>query len=238
MLAGNTTIRITGHILRIALLDADMYQHVSEPELLIDALRQAGERIDLFTFLQPLPAAEPKYPYPMEWDNLAVLELSSFDQWWKSIGCKTRNKARLAEKKRVSLREVPFDDALVRGIWEIYNEVPVRQGRPFPHFGKSRETIYEEQATYLNSSIYIGAFLNEELIGFIRLVQDDARVQAGVMNIVSKVSHKDKSPTNALLAQAVRTCVERGIHYIVYERFAYGNRQHDTVSDFKERNGF
>ena len=238
MYVGKREIKITGRMLRIARLDAEMYQFLSEPEPVIEALHDCRQRVDLFTFLQELPRVEPKFDYPMEWDNLAVLPLSTFEEWWKSVGCKTRNKARLAEKKGVSVREVPFDEALAHGIWEIYGEVPVRQGRPFPHFGKSVETIYTEEATYLQSSVFIGAFLNEELIGFIKLVHDDARVQAGVMNIVSKVSHKDKSPTNALLAQAVRSCVERGVRYMVYGKFAYGNRERDTVSDFKERNGF
>jgi len=54
-----------------------------------------------------------------------------------------------AEKKGVVVREVPFDDALARGIWEIYNECPVRQGRLFPHYGKSFETVRNMSATYL-----------------------------------------------------------------------------------------
>ena len=165
-------------MLRIARLDAEMFEFLSEPEPLIEQLHDCGRRVDLFTFLQALPAAEPKYGYPMEWDNLAVLPLSTFEDWWQLVGCKTRNKARLAEKKGVSVREIPFDEALARGIWEIYGEVPVRQGRPFAHFGKSLETVYAEEATYLQSSVFIGAFLKEELIGFIKLVQDNAGGQA------------------------------------------------------------
>jgi len=69
----------------------------------------------------------PKYAYPMEWDNLAVPPVSTFEQWWMhQIGFKARNKAKQAERKGIVLREVPFDDALVRGIWEICNECPVR----------------------------------------------------------------------------------------------------------------
>ena len=58
------------------------------------------------------------------------------------------------------------------------------------------------------------------------------------MHIVSLISQRDKAPTNALLARAVRSCAERQIKYLVYSNFAYGKKQHDSLSDFKERNGF
>ena len=133
---------------------------------------------------------------------------------------------------------MPFDDALVQGIWEIYNESPVRQGRPFPHYGKDIDTVRKEEATFLDSSIFIGAFLGNKLIGFVKLVYDETRTQAGAMNILSMLQHRDKAPTNALIAQAVRCCGDRGIRYLVYSQFAYGNKQRSSISDFKERNGF
>jgi hypothetical protein len=94
------------------------------------------------------------------------------------------------------------------------------------------------EATFLDSSIFLGAFLNDSLIGFIKLVHDDTRTQAGLMNIVSMVRHRDKAPTNALIAQAVRCCADQGISYLVYARFAYGKKQRSSLTDFKERNGF
>ncbi len=239
MLVLNKEIKIAGCAVRVARLDADKYQFLSDPEPMIEGLRKSGHRIDLFTFMQGLPETRPKYGYPMEWDNLAALPISSFENWWnKQIGFKARNKAKQAEKKGVVIREVPFDRKLARGIWEIYNEVPVRQGRRFPHYGKDLDTVYREEATYLDSSTFIGAFHGEELIGFIKLVADETRAQAGLMNIVSKIRHREKAPTNALVAQAVRSCAEREISYLVYSNFAYGKKQRDSVSDFKERNGF
>ena len=175
----------------------------------------------------------------MEWDNLAVLPVSTFENWWnKQIRSMTRNRAKQAEKKGVVIREVRFDEQLVRGIWEIYNECPIRQGRRFRHYGKDQETVYQEAATYLDDSTFIGAYLGEELIGFIKMVADEGRVQAGLMNILSKMQHKDKAPTNALLAQAVRSCANQGIAYLVYNNYSYGSKQHDGLSEFKERNGF
>ena len=115
-------IKVHGKLIRIARIQGDKYKFLEDPEPLIEGLRKCGERIDLFTFIQRLPESEPKYRYPMEWDNFAALPISTFDHWWtKQIGFKARNKAKQAEKKGVVLREVPFDDALIKGIWEVYN---------------------------------------------------------------------------------------------------------------------
>src|SRR3984885_5568856 len=233
-------IRVSGRFLRTARLDADRYQFIEgDPESVLDELRKSDGRIDLFTFLQRLPDAAPKFSYPMKWDNFAAITIPSFDDWWmKQLGFKARNKAKQAEKKGVTIREVPFDDDLVRGIWEIYNECPVRQGGRFPHYGKSLSTVYGGEATFLGNSPFIGAFFEGKLIGFIKLVADETRTQANLMNIVSMIKCRDKAPTNALLAQAVRTCAEQGIRHLVYSNFAYRKRLRDTLSDFKESNGF
>jgi hypothetical protein len=232
-------VKIEGRLCRIAHLDADGYKFLDDPEAALRELRKPGMRIDLFTFMQKLPETTPKYTYPMEWDNMAVLKLSTFEHWWtKQIPHSTRNKAKQAEKKRVVIREVPFDDTLARGIWEIYNECPVRQERRFPHYGKSLETVHEMSATYLDSSIFIGAYLDDKLIGFIKLTVDDTGTQARMMHIISMIRHRDKAPTNALVAQAVRSCADRHISYLVCGKFAYGKKARSSLSDFKRRNAF
>jgi len=232
-------IKIQGRMIRIARLDADRYKFLDNPEVVLGGLRKSETRVDLFTFMQRLPETSPKYAYPMEMDNLAVLEVSTFDHWWKhQIRSYPRNRARQAEKRGVTIREIPFDDVLVRGIWEVYNETPVRQGRPFPHYGKHIDTVYKEEATFLDTSIFIGAFLSGKLIGFIKLVHDETRIQANLMNIVAMIQHRDKAPTNALIAHAVRACAERRIPYLVYQSFSYGRRRGDSLSHFKEVNGF
>ena len=58
------------------------------------------------------------------------------------------------------------------------------------------------------------------------------------MQILSMITHRDKAPTNALIAQGVRSCAERGIPYLVYGNFSYGRKQRDSLSDFKQYNGF
>lgn len=232
-------IRVQGRLIRVARLDADKYLFLDDPEPMLEELRRSGTRIDLFTFIQRLPETTPKYPYSFEWDNFAALPISTFDHWWThQIRSYPRNRARQAEKKGVTIKEVPFDDALVRGIWQVYNETPVRQGKPFTHYGEDIETVYREEATYLDYSIFIGAFLSGQMIGFVKLVHDETRTQANLMNIVSMAGHSDKAPTNALIAHAVRSCAQRGIKYLVYQNFSYGDKQSDGLSHFKEVNGF
>ena len=239
LILDNRKLVVGGQLCRIAHLDAEDYKFPADPEAVVAALRDSKARVDIFTFLQKLPETSPKYPYPVEMDNMAVLPVTTFDNWWtQQIGFKARNKAKQAGKKGISVRETPFNDELARGIWEIYNECPVRQERRFPHFGKSLEAVRAMSATYLDSSVFIGAFDGEKLIGFIKLTMDDSGTQAGIMHIVSMLQHRDKAPTNALVAQAVRSCADRGVSYLVYSKFAYGKKLTSSLSEFKERNAF
>src|SRR2546428_12742632 len=239
MKVGGKGIRVEGRFIRIARLEAEGFEFVGDPDAALKALRESGVRVDLFTFTQSLPNTSPKYGYPIEWHNVAALPVSTFDHWWKhQINDKTRNMVRRAEKKGVTVREVPFDDALVEGISAIYNESPIRQGKPFWHYGKDLETVRRENGTFLDRSVFIGAFLGESLIGFAKLVSDEVRGQVGLMQIISMIQHRDKASANALIAQAVRSCAERRIPYLVYAKFSYGKKQRDSLSDFKRYNGF
>lgn len=232
-------IRVDGHLLRVARLEADKYHFLDNPQRIVARLNQCGTRIDLFTFLQRLPDVSVRYSYPMEYDNLAVLPVSTYNHWWgKQIDNKTRNMIRKATKSGVELREVPFDNVLARGIWEIYNECPVRQGKAFRHYGKEFEAVRREMGTFLDTSFFIGAFLGDRLLGFAKLTHDETRTQAGLMSIVAMMRERDKAPTNGLIAHAVRSCAERGIAYLVYGNFTYGKKENDSVSHFKKNNGF
>ena len=232
-------LMVTGSLPRIAHIDGEKYTFPDFPEMMIQELRSCGTRVDIFTFLQKLSETSPQYPYPMRWDNLAALEVSSFDDWWtRQIGFKARNKAKQAERKGVTFREVPFGNSLLQGICKIYNECPIRQGRPFPHYGMDLAKAREYAGTFLDRSAYIGAYLGDEMIGFIKLTTDSSRTQADLVHILSMVEQRDKAPTNALIAQAVRYCAKQGIRYLVYDNFSYGNKQRDSLSEFKERNGF
>lgn len=237
MIVCGKRIRIDGRMIRTARVSAEGYEFIDSPDDAVASLGNCGTRIDLFTFTQRLSDTVRKGGYAMELDNLAVLPISTYDNWWQEIGPKTRNKARLGAKKGVIVREAPFDDVFADGVWRIYNECRVRQGRPFPHYNKDLDTVRKMTSEFLDRSIFIGAFLGEALIGFIKLTMDESRSQAGIMYILSMVEHRDKSPTNALLAQAVRSCAERGVANCVYSKFSFGKKR-DSLRDFKENNGF
>ncbi len=232
-------LKVEGRLVRIARVNGEKYRFLVDPIAIVRELSESKSHIDIFTFLQKLPDTAPKYSYPMEWDNFAALPISSFDDWWNNqIGFKARNKAKQAAKRGVVLREVPFGEELVHGIHEIYNETPIRQGKRFPHYGMTIDQIRIYAGTFLEDSVFIGAHIDDKLIGFVKLTMDETRSQAGLMHIVSMIKHRDKAPTNALIAEAVKTCANRGIPYLVYSNFAYGKKQRDSLSDFKERNGF
>ena len=57
------------------------------------------------------------------------------------------------------------------------------------------------KATFLDRSVFIGAYFKDTLIGFAKLVADGSWEQAGLMHIFSATHHLDKAPTNALIVQ-------------------------------------
>jgi len=230
---------VSGRLVRIAHLDLDKYEAVREPEAVIAELRKMRQRIDIFTFIQVMANRDETFSYPMEMDNLAILPVSTFERWWnEQIRSYPRNRARQAEKRGVVIREAEFDDALAEGIWQVYNETKVRQGRRNRHYGKDLETVRRESATYLDRSLFIAAHLEGKVIGFVKMVFDRDGVQASLMNIAAMVCHRDKATTNALLAHAVRACADRGIPYLMYQNYEYGDRGPDSMTKFKEINGF
>ena len=71
---------------------------------------------------------------------------------------------RRAAKRGTTVRTGELDDELIRGITEIYNETPFRQGKKFPHYGKDFATLKKEISTLLDPSEFIGAYFENELI--------------------------------------------------------------------------
>ncbi len=110
----------------------------ADPEACIAGLRGAKLSADLFTFSQKPPDVIPRYPYFMEWDNVAGISTTNLSEWWeRRIPQETRKNVRRAVKRGVVVRDVELSDSFLNGIVEINNESPVRQGRRFWHYGKS-----------------------------------------------------------------------------------------------------
>ena len=229
-------IAIGGKLLRIAQLDPrfqqEWFEDVEDPEILINTLRQTADGPDVLTFSQRLPDLEPKYAYQMELESMAALPIKSYSFWWeKQIDRKARNKLRKAQKKGVTVRMASFDDTFIQGMTSIFNETPIRRGRRFLHYGKDFETIKRQFSRFLFREEIFGAYLAEDLIGFIFL--GDAGRYAFLGQIISKIAYRDLAPNNALLAKAVERCAERGFPYLVYAFWL-----DDSLGDFKRSNGF
>jgi Acetyltransferase (GNAT) domain len=229
-------IMIEGKVLRVARPHAceqqEWFEDVENPELLIEALQKSKDRPDILTFWQRLPDTEPRYPYQMERHSIAALPIQSYSFWWKKqIDRKARNKVRKAEKNGIIVKPATFDDYFIQGMTSIFNETPIRQGRRFLHYGKNFETVKREFSRFLFREEIFGAYLGEELLGFIMLA--DAGRYAWLGQIISKIAYRDLAPTNALLAKAVERCAEKGYPYLVYALWL-----DDSLGDFKRSNGF
>lgn len=210
----------------------EYYKSINPTSEFLIKLQLHGQ--DVFTFIERkwcCPIPNPPAAWVKTDDNIGLLEIKDYQTWWNSIGKKTRNMVRKAEKDGVVVSVVPQSDKLAEGIWKIYNETPVRQGRAFPHYGESLALVaanmYAEK-----SSTFIAGYIDDELAGFIQILHgDDIAI---LSNILSMQKHWDKSVNNALLAKAVEFCAERGEQWLMYGRV--GN--HPSLDKFKDSNGF
>jgi hypothetical protein len=189
---------------------------------------------DVFTFLDRKwcnPLTNPPEQWRKEDDNIALLQIGTYDAWWQGISKKTRNMVRKAEKSCVKIEVVEPSEKLAEGIWKIYNETPFRQGRAFPHYGQSLESV-KSVVLSSKSDTFIVATFNDEFIGFIQLVYGDNI--AIISQILSLQQHWDKAVNNALVAKTVEICAAKNIQWVMYGRM--GN--HPSLDVFKENNHF
>lgn len=214
-------------------IDAREYQtDVIPTKDFLEKMRERGA--DIFSFLERKWCNTLSNP-PRSWvkadDNVALLTITTYDDWLKNVGKKTRNMIRKAEKSGVKTILATPDEKLAEGVWKIYNETPIRQERAFPAYGISLEAVKKYVLPPQNST-YIGAYLQDELVGFIRLLH--ANKITILSQIVSMQKHRDLALNNALVAKAVEVCASKGEKWLMYARM--GN--HPTLDKFKENNGF
>ena len=88
----------------------------------------------------------------------------------------------------------------------------------------------------MDFSVFIGASVNDELIGFVKLSYTDR--YAEMSGTICKLAHRDKPAMSALIARCVQFCEDKRIPYLCYGKFAYGKKREDSLSDFKRYNGF
>lgn len=232
-------IVVRGRWPRLAEIRSEPYTEkdpAADPEKLIRGILDQHLGADIFSFVQRIPDSAVRYPYHVEWDNVAAIPLTTFNEWWEPLPQATRKNVRRSERRGVTVKISVLDRSLAEGIKSIYDETPVRQGRLFWHYGKDVETVLRENSSYLERSDFITAHYNNELIGIIKLVYVGRTAQ--ILQIVSKNQHFDKRPTNALLAAAIDLCCRKGISFLVYGKYVYGNSTDSALIEFKRRNGF
>ena len=233
------TVLATGNWLKMAAVQDEELtegETVANPEAFVSQLKESGLNADIFTFAQKLPETTPKYSYHHEWDNLAIIPITTFSDWWeKRVESSVRRAVKRAAKLGVVAKVVEFDDAFVNGIVGINNETPIRQGRAFWHFQKSFEEVKRENSTYPGRNAFLGAYYEDELIGFMRIIYADR--MASTVQLLSKMKHYDKRPANAMIAKAVELCEKEGISYLMYCNYVY-NDPNSSLTEFKRRNGF
>ncbi len=235
------TIVVTGRWIKVAAIHDEQWldAEVEDPETCVEKLKQQGSprlQADIFTFTQKLPATLPKYKYHTEWDSVAAIRVTSFMGWWDKLPQETRKNVRRSQKRGVLVTVKEFGDDLIRGLMELNNDSPERQGRPNTHHGKTFDQVKKDYSSFLDRSDLIGAYFGNELIGLVKIVYRGE--VASILQCLPKTSHHDKRPANALLAKAVKLCEEKGISYLTYGMFRYGNKHDSPLLEFKIRNGF
>jgi Acetyltransferase (GNAT) domain len=212
---------------------------LKDPELYVAALKNDREKIlraDIFSFTQKLPATQPMFRYPMEWESVAAIRLESFKQWWEGLPQESRKNVRRSQKRGVEIRTSEFDEALIQGIREVNDDSPMRQGMKNAYYGLTSEETKRRYSEFVGRCDFICAYCGDEMIGFLHLVY--RKDVAAILNLTSKPSHFDKRPANALMAKAVELCETRGVSHLTYGLYNYGNKRDSSLREFKVRNGF
>lgn len=233
------TVFSRGRWLKVAAIRDEEFlegENVPDPAGFVRSLAESSLRADIFTFAQKIPDIDPKHDLFRETDNFAVIPVTTYSDWLeKRVEYDVRKAIKKANKLGVVVRVAEFDDKFVEGICEIYNESAVRQGTAFWHYNKPFETVKQENSTFLERSVFIGAYFEDALIGFIRMVYVDNI--ASTLQVISQRKHFEKKPMSALIGKAVEICAEKGVSHLVYGNYIYHDRN-SSLTEFKRRNGF
>jgi hypothetical protein len=230
MFIGKTELSVSGRVLKIAKLRHEWFEYLDDPVAFIQEAKQARVA-DILTFLQEAPVERPMFPFQSEPASASVLVFKSFEDWWKNLNFKARNKARKAQKSGVELRPAKLDDEFVRGVEIIYNEAPLRQGRKFAHYGKDFATIKNDLSSFPDCTLFIGAYHENRLIGFMKLFEGNKILRT--IHIIATFADRDKCAMDALIAKAVEIASGKNIFHL-----HYGDWAQNGLGAFREKFGF
>jgi hypothetical protein len=229
---GSRTFLISKGFIKTATLKNEWQEDVDNPPEIIRSLKSVPTKIDMLRFWQRIPESTAKFNYYKEWRDIAAIPIADYKRWFeKQISPKARNKIRKALKSGLRIEQIELNDDFIRGVMGVYNQSPVRRGKPFWHYGKDFATVKKELSVDLENSIFVAAYYKEELIGFIKFFVTDR--YAMTLLILDKHAHRDKAPMNAMIAKVVEICAERQIPYFTYTIWRRGDHGH-----FQKSNGF
>lgn len=236
---GEDILITSGRRLKIAKIRGEELREkeITNPGLYIAAIKKDRVlRADIFTFSQKCPAVQPRHSYPLEWESVAAISLTSFKEWWESLPQETRKNVRRSQKRGVIITASDLNTAVVEGIRAINDDSPTRQGATNAYYGLSTQDTWKRYGEFNGRCDFICAYSGEEMIGFLHLIyREDV---AAILNLTVKASQFDKRPANALIAKAAEICEGRGISHITYGLYNYGNKRDSSLREFKIRNGF
>ena len=228
---------VTGRFLKTARLRSEFHVSMDDPRSFLQEAKRSGLRADadIVTFVQDIQDPAPKYPFRYELENMAVLPITTYDDWFtKQLTFKPRNKLRKALKSGIEIRLEEFGEPLLQGIKAVYDETPIRQGKRNYHYGEDLAKITREHSTFLDRSQFIAVYDAGQIVGFGKVTFSQG---CGiVMNFLSKISHRDKAVNNAILAKMVEICADRQLKCLVYGH--WGTEATRGLIEFKTANGF
>lgn len=214
-------------------LELEEYLHDLYPTT--EFLSKLADRgIDIYSFIERkwcCPLSNQSSSWSKTEKDIAILKVPSYDSWLQAVGKKTRNMLRKAEKSGVRTEVTELNEQVIHGMWNIYNETPIRQDRAFSHYGITLQEV-DGNSHAAKSCTWIGAFLQGELVGFIQLMHGDN--VAVISQILSLQKYWDKAINNALIAKTVEFCSTMHIPWIIYG----GMGNHPSLDKFKASNSF
>jgi hypothetical protein len=209
-----------------------VYDIELKKRLIIDLRRK---KVDLFTFVHRNFLHKSSYnamsPFPNDVENLAILKITSYDNWWKNtLKKKERQSVNKAEKSGIRVEKVEINDGFLKDLQKIHNETQLREGRRYRYYGKSLQSL---RAGFHDTNDVFGAYLDGKLVAVLGIAYGDRA--AMFRQFTSSLVYRDKCPNNLLIAEAVRKCNERNIPFLVYGNH-YGYIP--SLDRFREHQGF
>lgn len=162
-------------------------------------------------------------------DPLAMLEVTSLDEYLHFIGGKSRNMVSKA-KRLYTFSRIAFNDHLA-GIEAVARSSPIRQGMPMEGwYTKPVETATPARLCALHADEWYGAFERESgrMVAFARL---EVLNELGILNSILG----DRSAGGAVNGLVAHLVEHSGVCWINY---LYPQARTDTLADFKRRLGF